>query len=99
MPPREENPVPEPTTASPNPLSFKEAAQLFKEWGFVVEPGPQSDEVTLIIDAPDHRNYSVYPVQLLPEIAAVALSVRQRRQDAASLRKHTGPSRGQHRVR
>jgi hypothetical protein len=65
-------------------LSYAEAVALFEAWGFRVEPGPQPEEVTLIIDAPDHRNYSVYPVALLPAVAAVALSVRQRRKEACA---------------
>jgi hypothetical protein len=73
-------------TSKPCPLSFEEAVRLFKEWGFRVEPGPQPDEVTLIIDAPDHRDYSVHPAALLPEIAAVALGVRQRRKLACERR-------------
>jgi len=60
-------------------LSFERAVSLFKSWGFVVEPGPQPDEVSLIIRTPDHQNTSVYPAAMLPEIAAVALRVRQRR--------------------
>lgn len=57
-------------------LSFEDAVRLFKEWGFVVEPGPMPEEVTLIIDAPDHRTYCVYEAQMLPQIAAAALRVR-----------------------
>jgi hypothetical protein len=81
------------TPSSANPLSFEDAVQLFEAWGFRVEPGPQPDEVTLIIDAPDHRNYSVYPVHLLPAIAAVALGVRQRRKEACPLQQTTHPKR------
>ena len=68
------------------PLSFEEAVRLFQAWGFRVEPGPQWYEVTLIIDSADHRNYSVYPADQLPAVAAVALSVRQRRQAACARR-------------
>ena len=78
---------------SPNPLSFAEAVRLFEAWGFRVEPGPQLDEVTLIIDAPDHRTYSVYPAGLLPAVAAVALGVRQRRKEACGLHKTVRPRR------
>ena len=70
------------------PLSFEEAVRLFQAWGFRVEPGPQWYEVTLIIDSADHRNYSVYPAEQLPAVAAVALSVRRRGQ-AASARRRT----------
>jgi hypothetical protein len=74
-------------------MSFEEAVRLFKAWGFRVEPGPQPDEVTLIIDAPDHRNYSVYPADQLPAVAAVALGVRQRRNNACRLRRVAPPRR------
>ena len=68
-----------PPAAPAEPLSFEAAVNLFKEWGFIVEPGPQPEEITLIIDAPDHRNYSVCPAAMLPQIAAVALDARRRR--------------------
>jgi hypothetical protein len=76
-----------------NPMSFEEAVRLFEAWGFRVEPGPQPDEVTLIIDAPDSRTYCVHPAHMLPEIAAVALAVRQRRKDACRLRQQAQPTR------
>lgn len=57
-------------------LSFEDAVKLFKSWGFQVEPGPQLEDVTLIIESPDHRTYSVHPVSMLPQMAAVALRVR-----------------------
>jgi hypothetical protein len=76
-----------------SPLSFEEAVRLFQEWGFRVEPGPLPEEVTLIIDAPDHRNYSVYPAVMLPDIATAALDVRQRRQQACRLRQQARPRR------
>jgi len=57
-------------------LSFEEAVRLFKSWGFQVEPGPRPEEVSLIIEAPDHRTYCVYPASQLPQLAAVALRVR-----------------------
>jgi hypothetical protein len=74
-------------------MSFEEAVRLFKAWGFRVEPGPQPDEVTLIIDSPDHRNFSVYPAEQLPAIAAVALGVQQRRRNACKLRLRARPRR------
>ena len=74
-------------------MSFEEAVRLFEAWGFRVEPGPQPDEVTLIIDAPDHRNYSVYPVDQLSAVAAVALGVRQRRKNACKLHQQAPPKR------
>ena len=57
-------------------LPFEDAIKLFKAWGFRVEPGPRPDEVTVIIDAPDHRTYAVYPANLFAQVAAVILRVR-----------------------
>jgi hypothetical protein len=57
-------------------LSFEEAVRLFRSWGFQVEPGPRPEEVTLILEAPDHRTYCVHPACVLPQMAAVALCVR-----------------------
>jgi hypothetical protein len=57
-------------------LSFEDAVRLFKSWGFQVEPGPSLEEVTLILDTPDHRTYCVHPASSLPQMAAVALRVR-----------------------
>src|SRR5512143_3976475 len=61
-------------------MSFEEAVNLFKEWGFRVEPGPELEEVTLWIDALDHHTCCVYPARLLPEIATVIQQVRARKQ-------------------
>jgi hypothetical protein len=58
------------------PLSFEDAVKLFQQWGFQVEPGPRPEEVTLILEGPDYRTYSVYEARMLPQIAAVALQVR-----------------------
>ncbi len=74
-------------SATFNSLSLEDAVQLFKQWGFQVEPGPRPEEVTLIIDAPDHRTYCVHPANMLPHMAAVALRVR-RQQQAAPVRMH-----------
>jgi hypothetical protein len=68
------NPPPDP----PDAVSFEEAIRLFKEWGFLVEPGPRPEEVTLILEGPDYRSYSVHPASELAPMAAVALRVRQR---------------------
>ena len=57
-------------------LSFEDAVKLFKQWGFEVEPGPRPEQVTLILEGPDYRTYSVYEARMLPQIAAVALRVR-----------------------
>jgi hypothetical protein len=61
-------------------MSFERAVNLFKEWGFRVEPGPEPEEVTLWVDTPGHRVCSVYPAHLLPKIAAVIYQVRANRQ-------------------
>jgi hypothetical protein len=57
-------------------VTFEDAVRQFREWGFKVEPGPRPDEVTLIIEEPDHRCHMVYDANMLPLIAAVALEVR-----------------------
>lgn len=57
-------------------LSFQDAVRLFSEWGFQVEPGPRSAEVTLIQIGADYQSYGVYDVELLPAMAAAALRVR-----------------------
>ncbi|MBN1978138.1 MAG: hypothetical protein JW918_12145 [Anaerolineae bacterium] len=54
-------------------LSFEDAVKLFKGWGFQVEPGPQPDEVTLIMQGDDYRTYAVHPAAMLPEMAKIAL--------------------------
>ncbi len=58
-------------------LTFERAVQLFQEWGFRVEKGPEQDEVTLILEGSGYRSYYVYEMTHLPQIAAVALMVRQ----------------------
>ncbi len=80
------------------PLSFEDAVKLFKQWGFVVEPGPRPEEVTLILEGPDYRTYSVYEAHMLPQIAAVAMQVRWqngfvplRTRNAGSSRQHAFP--------
>ena len=57
-------------------LSFEDTIRLFKQWGFQVEPGPRPEEVTLILEGPDYRTYSVHDAHVLPEMAAVALRAR-----------------------
>lgn len=58
------------------PLSFDEAVRLFTRWGFQVEPGPRSGEVTLILDSAGARTWVVYEAALLPQIAEIVLRVR-----------------------
>ena len=57
-------------------LSFERAVQLFKEWGFRVESGPRTSEVTLILEGAGHRTCSVCELQQLPEMAASVLRIR-----------------------
>ena len=59
-------------------LSFEKAIRLFKGWGFLVEPGPGTEEVTLVLEKPAHRSYYVYDAGQLPQVAAAALRVRWR---------------------
>jgi hypothetical protein len=59
-------------------LSFEEAVRLFKEWGFLVEPGPRPEEVTLVIEGAAHRSYHVFEAAELPRLAAVILRTRWR---------------------
>jgi hypothetical protein len=61
-----------------NQLSFEDAVRLFKGWGFQVEPGPQPNEVTLIIQGDNYRTYAVHPAAILPEMAKTALFIRRR---------------------
>ncbi len=68
----------EPSSEPPDSVSFEEAVRLFKEWGFLVEPGPQPEDVTLILEGPGHRTYSVHPASELAQMATVALRVRRR---------------------
>jgi hypothetical protein len=65
-----------PTVPDFGSLSFEDAIRLFKEWGFIVEPGPRPEEVTLILEGPGYRTYSVADAQDLPELAAAALRIR-----------------------
>ena len=59
-------------------LSVEKALQLFKEWGFLLEQGPRSGQVTLILEGPDRRSYYVYEVTHLPEMGAAIVDVRWR---------------------
>jgi hypothetical protein len=57
-------------------LSFEKAVQLFKEWGFCVEHGPRTSEVTLIFEGPTHRSYYVCEPEQLLKMAVAVLRVR-----------------------
>jgi hypothetical protein len=59
-------------------LSFEKAVQLFKEWGFLVQQGPRTSEVTLILEGPTHRSYCVCQIEQLAEMAATVLRQRLR---------------------
>jgi hypothetical protein len=59
-------------------LSFEKAIRLFKGWGFLVEPGPGTEEITLVLERPAYRSYYVYTAGQLPQVAAAALRVRWR---------------------
>ena len=57
-------------------LSFKEAIQLFRRWGFLVQHGPRTGEVTLVLEGQSHRSYCVCEAEKLPEMAVAVLAVR-----------------------
>ena len=59
-------------------LSFEKVIRLLKGWGFLVEPGPGTDDVTLVIEGRTHRSCNVFKAAQLPQIAAAALRVRWR---------------------
>ena len=59
-------------------LSFEKSIRLFKGWGFLVEPGPGTEEVTLVLERPPHRSYYIYKRAQLPQIATAVLRVRWR---------------------
>ena len=59
-------------------LSFEKAVQLFKEWGFLVQQGPRTEEVTLILEGPNHRSYCVCQPEKLAEMAAAISRQRLR---------------------
>ena len=59
-------------------LSFEEAVKLFKEWGFLVQQGPRTGEVSLIVEAPNYRSYCVCQPEELAEMATAVLRQRLR---------------------
>ncbi len=58
-------------------VSFEDAVRLFKQWGFIVEPGPRQEEVTLIHEGPTSRITFVQPAAELAQMTATLLRVRQ----------------------
>ncbi len=54
-------------------LSFEQAVELFEGWGFLLEQGPRSGEVTLILEGPTYRSYHVCEPEQLAEMAASIL--------------------------
>ncbi len=59
-------------------LTYEETVSLFKQWGFEVEPGPRTDEVTLLSKTEGGCTYSVQERATLAQMAAAALAVRWR---------------------
>ena len=59
-------------------LSFEKAVQLFKEWGGLVQQGLRTEEVTLIVEGPNHRSYCVCQPEELAEMATTVLRQRLR---------------------
>jgi len=59
-------------------LSFEKAVQLFEEWGFTVQQGPRTAEVTLILEGLAHRSYYVCQPEQLAEMATAVLRQRLR---------------------
>ena len=59
-------------------MSFQKAIRLFEDWGFRLQPGPRTNEVTLILEGPTHRSYCVCEPEQLAEMAAVILQQRLR---------------------
>ena len=57
-------------------LSFEKAVQLFEKWGFLVEQGPRTTEVTIILEGPCHRSYYVCEPERLAEMAVAILRQR-----------------------
>ncbi len=59
-------------------LSFEQAVQLFEEWGFLVQQGPRAEEITLIVEGPEHRSHCVCQPDELTQMASVILRQRLR---------------------
>ncbi len=57
-------------------LPFEAAVRLFTKWGFLVQPGPRTDEVTLILEGPTRRSYCVCSDAEFVKMAAAVLAQR-----------------------
>ena len=57
-------------------LSFEKASELFENWGFLVQQGPRTTEVTIILEGPCHRSYYVCGPEQVSEMASVILRQR-----------------------
>ena len=57
-------------------LSFEKASELFENWGFLVQQGPRTTEVTIILEGPCHRSYYVCEPEQVSDMAAVILRQR-----------------------
>jgi hypothetical protein len=71
-------------------LSFEEEMRLFKEWGFLLERGPRTDEVTIILEGPTHRSYYVCEPEQLAKMASAILLQRLRISAAMTLMRDLG---------
>ena len=57
-------------------LSFEKAIELFEKWGFLVQQGPRTAEVTIILEGPCHRSYYVYEPEQVSRMASAILRQR-----------------------
>jgi hypothetical protein len=57
-------------------LSFEKTIELFEKWGFLVQQGPRTAEVTIILEGPCHRSYYVCEPKQVSDMAAVILRQR-----------------------
>ncbi len=57
-------------------LSFEKAVELFEKWGFLVQQGPRTTEVTIILEGPCHRSYYVCEPEQVSKMATVILRQR-----------------------
>ena len=57
-------------------LSFEKAVELFEKWGFLVQRGPRTTEVTINLEGPCHRSYYVCEPEQVSKMASVILRQR-----------------------